>query len=468
MTLARRAAALTSAVWATVLGGCLTPLPPVPVAARQSAVETAGFAADRADSIVPAVAIGRATESSAPPTAGDLAEYQRVAVEASPAVKQAAADVAAARGAALQAGLHPNPTVGYQGDQIGSGHTAGQQGVFVSQTFVTRGKLGLAQAAALAEVVRTELTFQQVQADVRAQVRARYFGLQAASEAVRVAEQMARTATALADRQRLLLESGQPVAPHEVDQARALAAAAGAELDQARHRLTAARRQVVVLAGIAPPVDPPPAAPLPDISLEQVQRAIDAHTELRAAAAQVDRARFQLELARVTPYPNVEAQTYLQRDYQTRTGQVGMQVGVALPVFDQNQGNIAAAEANLLRATHEAARARQDLNLRAAEVFERYTTNRRLADQYRAEILPAQEKAFSGLRKRFEQEPGRVSFSEVVLAQQTLANTYATYVRALTDAWQAVAELGRLAQTEDFGPAEIPDPRPVPGFDRQP
>ena len=117
----------------------------------------------------------------------DLAELQRLAVENSPSLKQAAADVAAARGTAIQAGLHPNPTVGYQGDQIGSGHTAGQQGAFLSQTIVTHGKLGLAQAAALAEVTRTEAALQQARADLLAQVRARYFALRTANESVRIA-----------------------------------------------------------------------------------------------------------------------------------------------------------------------------------------------------------------------------------------------------------------------------------------
>jgi cobalt-zinc-cadmium efflux system outer membrane protein len=479
-------AKLLAAGGCTLLGGCLSTSPRLidlsginrtgPAAPPAALVErVASFAADRAGAPVsPAVATGTLPVPSAKPaSSGDLPELLRRAAEISPALKQAAADVAAARGAAVQAGLHPNPTVGYQGDQIGSGHTAGQQGAFLSQTIITRGKLGLAQAAALAEVTRTEAAFQNAQSDLAAQVQARYYALMTTSEALRIAGDMARTADALAERHQKLLDSGQAVAPHEVAQARALAAVARGEVVQAANRRTAAAKQLAVVVGTPdiPAADVVPAdRPLPVYSFDRLREHVLAqHPELRAAAAQVERARFQLELARATPYPNVETNTYVQHDYQTHTPQFGVQIGVALPVFDRNEGNIAQAEAHLVRATHETARVRLDLTHRLADAYERYSTNRRLVDHYRAAILPEQVKAFDGLRKRFEQEPGKVSFSEVVLAQQTLARTYADYVGVLSAAWQAVAELSRLvpagAPTEGPEPSGRMDswPEPDPG-----
>ena len=47
-----------------------------------------------------------------------LAQLQAVASANSPVLKRAAADVEAAYGAVVQAGLYPNPTMGYQADQI--------------------------------------------------------------------------------------------------------------------------------------------------------------------------------------------------------------------------------------------------------------------------------------------------------------------------------------------------------------
>src|SRR5262249_23138841 len=66
-----------------------------------------------------------------------LADLQQLAMTNSPVLRQAAADVEAARGAAVQAGTHPNPTVGYEVDQWNSGRTTGQQGGFVEQLIKT-------------------------------------------------------------------------------------------------------------------------------------------------------------------------------------------------------------------------------------------------------------------------------------------------------------------------------------------
>ena len=56
-------------------------------------------------------------------------------------------------GRAVQAGLYPNPTVGYEADRIGAAGTAGEmQGAFIDQTIVAAGKLRLSRAKYAHEV----------------------------------------------------------------------------------------------------------------------------------------------------------------------------------------------------------------------------------------------------------------------------------------------------------------------------
>ena len=83
------------------------------------------------------VALGRLT----------LADLEHQALAASPAVARAAAMVNAARGNWVQVGLPPNPTVGYEGQQIGSGGRAEQDGIFVEQEFVRGGNKNKLDAA---------------------------------------------------------------------------------------------------------------------------------------------------------------------------------------------------------------------------------------------------------------------------------------------------------------------------------
>src|SRR5712691_6747721 len=59
-------------------------------------------------------------------TAISVADLEQLALQHNPTLAQAALQVEAARGKALQAGLYPNPTVGYAGELIGTKGTAGE------------------------------------------------------------------------------------------------------------------------------------------------------------------------------------------------------------------------------------------------------------------------------------------------------------------------------------------------------
>src|SRR5260370_9268627 len=73
-----------------------------------------------------------------------LEELQEMALRNNPTFAQSAANIRAAEGRKKQSGSYPNPTVGYQGEQIrGGSFHGGEQGVFVQQDIVLGGKLGL-------------------------------------------------------------------------------------------------------------------------------------------------------------------------------------------------------------------------------------------------------------------------------------------------------------------------------------
>ena len=72
-----------------------------------------------------------------------LTTLQQLAADSNPTLRQAEAEIRAAKARQQQAGLYPNPTVGYTGDEIRGGSVGGgKQGFFVSQPIVTAGKLG--------------------------------------------------------------------------------------------------------------------------------------------------------------------------------------------------------------------------------------------------------------------------------------------------------------------------------------
>jgi cobalt-zinc-cadmium efflux system outer membrane protein len=109
-----------------------------------------------------------------------LGDLEQMALRSNPTLAQAAANIDAARGRTLQAGLYPNPTVGYNAEQLGlRGRAAGgeQNGLFIDQTFVTAGKLRLNRARSAQEASQLEWQAQAQQYRVLNGVRSRYYQL---------------------------------------------------------------------------------------------------------------------------------------------------------------------------------------------------------------------------------------------------------------------------------------------------
>src|SRR5260370_9577545 len=76
-----------------------------------------------------------------------LEQVEKIAQESNPTLRQADAEIRATNARRQQAGLYPNPTVGYTSDEIrGRSAGGGNQGVFVQHTTATGGKLRLNQA----------------------------------------------------------------------------------------------------------------------------------------------------------------------------------------------------------------------------------------------------------------------------------------------------------------------------------
>ena len=95
-----------------------------------------------------------------------LVNLQTMAIQRSPLVRQAQADVTTARGNMIQAGTPQNPNVGFEGDTIGTGHTGGYQGVAIEQMIPTGGKLRLARSAREMDFNNAQLALRRTYFDV--------------------------------------------------------------------------------------------------------------------------------------------------------------------------------------------------------------------------------------------------------------------------------------------------------------
>lgn len=386
-----------------------------------------------------------------------LADLQALASANSPTLRRAAADIEAARGLAVQASLYPNPTVGYFGEEIqpgGADSNAGKQGVFIEQIIKTGGKLQLARAVAGMDAINAEVALRQAQVDLAAKVRAGYFAVLVARESVRVSRALAELADEVFRIQVLQVKGGQAAA-YEPLQLYVFAVQARNNLVQARNRHTSAWRQLAAAMGVP---DLPPAAlagraetAVPAFDYDRARdHLLAAHTALRSAENGILKAQHALRLAEVNRLPDVHAGTAFMHDNGNGQFMFNVEVGVSLPLWDRNQGNLRAARAQVARAEQELAATRNDLVQRLAEAFERYRNNRALVLSYREQILGNQVRVYRAIRDRYQQEPDKITYADIVNAQQILAGSLTTYLGLLASQWAAVVDVAQLLQLDDL------------------
>jgi cobalt-zinc-cadmium efflux system outer membrane protein len=396
-----------------------------------------------------------------------LADLQRLAAVYSPAIKSAEAAVEAAKGAAKQAGAYPNPAFFFEQDTVGTG-PAGYEGFGLHQTVKTGNKLKLQQAAAMMDLLNARLALKRAYTDLAYQVRTNYFAVLVALESVKINEALYQFTNEIYRVQVEIVE-GQISAPYEPMQLRPLAIQARFNLTQAQNQYLASWKQLAATLGLRemPPTEMEGRVdmPVPIFEYEAVLRRVLArHTDVLTAFNTIEKARFNLELAKVTPVPDVDLNILAQKDYTAPPNLIvhSLQFSVPVPIFDRNLGGIKQAEGMLSQALAGPEQSRNSLTNSLADAYNRYETSRENVAIAMQQIRD-QVRAYRALYARRQSDPTSIGFGDVVTAQQTLAGYIAAYVTALGLQWTAVNDVANLLQTDDlFQSVDRQTMEPVP------
>ncbi len=380
----------------------------------------------------------QAPESDQP--AMTIADLERMALESNPTLTQAAANVREAEGRRLQSGLYPNPTIGYVGEEVRGGSLrGGQQGFFIRQDIVLGGKLGLNRRIFEYEKSQAEVEAEEQRLRVLTNVRLSYIRVLAAQQTLDLQRNLNRLTQEAAQISVLLANVGQADAPDvlaaEVEAQQTELGVFTAEQDQRR-----VWRQLAAVLGrpelplarldgdleVAAAVDPG----------ELVEKMASESPAVRIAELGVLRAQAALARARREPIPDLQFRGGLQQDRALSefTGKpVGLQgfaeVGVRIPIFNRNQGNVAAARADVERARQEVVRVKLVLRERAADFVQAYETSREAAGRYKDQILPRASQAYEMYLSRFRQMSA--AYPQVLIAQRTLMRLQVAYITTL-------------------------------------
>jgi cobalt-zinc-cadmium efflux system outer membrane protein len=407
------------------------------------------------------------TDADAPdgnlPAAVTVEDLEQMALDSNPSLAQLSAVVHKARGIRRQVGLHPNPTIGYVADEMGDDGTLGQQGGFVSQTIVTGRKLRLNEIAADQNINQLLWELEAQRHRVRNGVRIQFYETLGAQRRLELTRELERIAEQGADATRRL-EQAMRVAELDVLQSelqlsevRILAAGAQAEYEAAWRKLAGlvGRPELVplVLAGSLE-------GESPEHNFEAVWDELRSRSpELQAAQARIDRAFAQLQREQVQPIPNIQAQVSVSHDNAGDDELVSVQLGLPLPVFNRNQGQIDAATAEYHRAVHETRRLELALRNRLADAFQQYQQARRQVEIYEEQILPKARRTLEMTARGYELE--RLDLLRVLTARRTYFESSLAAVRAQAALRQADIVLAGLLLTGGLN--DVPDLATDPG-----
>jgi cobalt-zinc-cadmium efflux system outer membrane protein len=398
-----------------------------------------------------------------------LADLEQVALQNNPTLAQAALQVDAARGKALQAGLYPNPTVGYSGELIGADGTAGEfQGGFVQQTIVTAGKLRLSRAKYNQEAVEAELLIVVQQFRVLNGVRRGFYEVLAAQRMVQTRTEMLKNAQEEQLTRREMLNIG---LANEAD-----VLEAGVEVDRAKVSLLeqqdkyrAVWEKVAALAGI-------PGTPLPTLQghLEpdgpplswetSLTRLLDESPELQAARAHIVHDDIALKREKVEPIPNLQVKAGAGYDFTTRNSVANVEVGIKLPLWNRNQGTIQQAQADLARSHAEVQRLELSLRQQLADAFQKYQTALGKVNLYRESSLPKASQAYEIMLDQYKKK--RAEWIKVVEFRHRFLEVQSEYTSGLLELRRAEVSIQGLL-LED-GLAVPLSPRPSGHLDVSP
>ncbi|MHB1422026.1 MAG: TolC family protein [Gemmataceae bacterium] len=403
-----------------------------------------------------------------------LADLQKLAVENSPTLRQAASDVESYRGALIQAKTYQNPTIAYQASPTNNNSNAGAQGGYIDQPLRLWGKMKLGIAAAQKDLDNAELALRRARFDLSTNVRNAYFALIVAQETMRVNRALVRFSDEIYRLYTGYAASG-VFALYEPAPLRAQAYTNRLAYKQAIATYNFAWIQLVATLGL-------PQLPLTEVA-GRVDRLIPYydydkvlahvlanHTDVLTARNGVQKGQYNLKLAQITPAPDMDILAAVWKESTIVPYVIFYQAQVVLPVplWDRNKGNIISAQAALIRAVEESHRVENALTNTLATNYTNYQNNLYALEYYRRYILPDQVRYYRGIFDRRQIDPN-ASPADLVTAQQALAASVQNYLGILGSLWTSVVSVADLIQTPDLfqlaQPRELPE---LPSLDQMP
>jgi outer membrane protein, heavy metal efflux system len=375
-----------------------------------------------------------------------LQDFLTMADRNNPTLQQAAALVRRSEALAKQASLYPNPTVGYEGDQIrGGSYGGGEQGGFVAQTIVLGGKLGLRQDVYKQQKQADEIAAEAQVRRVHSDVTRMFYHALSAQQTVLVRGRLLALAADAVETAHQLANVGQADSP-DVLQAEVESEQAAIDYTEAQRLFIERFKSLAALAGNPATAVAPLDAALdasPDIDQAAVvDTIVQQGPSVKQAQQQVAIAQARVKDEKREVVPDLQLRAGEQANLEAlpevpgrKTGaQSFASVGIELPLWNRNQGNVSAAQADLEQARQEITRTQLSLRQQAEVLLQNYLAAKMEAERYRTALLPRARRAYELYLDKYRNMAQ--AYPQVIVSQRTLFDLEVNYIDSLDRIWQ--------------------------------
>ncbi len=392
-----------------------------------------------------AVAFALTPANAQQPAQVTLAEIERMALQNNPTLAQAEAAIRAAQGRRRQAGMFPNPVAGYQGEEFAfrAFSEKSKHSFFVEQSIPLGGKLSKSRRIFEQEIAQAETESAAQKQRVLNTVRMLYYEALGAERRVELRTELARIAREAIKTTSELLNVGQADRPDFLE-SEMEAQRVELELVNAQNDREQIWRLLAAVVGM-PAMEPARLAGdleanLPKLDQQTLMATLVIESpEIRSAKAEVERAQALLARAKAERAPDLFLRGSIGYSNELLEGagpvvrktgpEASVEIGVTLPLFNRNQGGIAAAEAEIVVAERDLKRVELALRMRLAQAFRDYNTALNAVERYKQIILPRAARAHELYLARFKQMGA--SYPQVLISQRTLFQVREDYLNAL-------------------------------------
>jgi len=372
------------------------------------------------------------------------------ALKASPRLTAADRDIGIASGQRQQAGAQINPELSYEQDNsFGSGVYRGVKSaeatLQISQAFEWFGKRDTRIALGEAGLKAAEIQRRAVRLEILSETAIAFVSVLGAQRRIQVLDDQIAATDRLSPLLKHRVEAGAS-SPAETGRAEVASALVRADRERLRASLSSARRDLAVLmgdidanftgvTGRLDTVGRPPSFPT-------IVAAIDANPQLVRWTAVYAQRNAELLLARLKPYPDVRISAGWRHFNETHDDAARLSVSMPIPLFDQNQGNILAAQESLAKTEAERQANRRTLIVVAGRAYDSLQGALRELAVLRETAIPKAQDAADAIAQGYGQ--GRFTLLEVLDAQASVAQARLREQDALQTFHVAVAVIEGL------------------------